>query len=79
MSWGHLDVWGELASYMYNVPPPQFSRLGMYVCLSGLVGLLHLSTLLKLVCYAHVHAFPCTCTCIHVNNYSIHHYMHMYM
>ena len=39
----------------------------IYVCLSGLwLGrLLHLSflsTFLKLVCYAHVHVFPCVCT-----------------
>ena len=39
VSWGYLDVWGELASH-FN-PPPQFSRLGIqvslaiYVCLSG--------------------------------------------
>ena len=47
-----------LATKIFN-PPPQFSRLGiqvslaMYVCLSGLqLGrLLHLSFLLKLVCY----------------------------
>ena len=71
MSWGHLDVWGELASH-------KISRLGIkislsiaiYVCLSGqwLGGLLHLSFLsyfFKLVCYAHV--FPCTLFFCNIN------------
>ena len=47
--WGHLDVWGELASHkrLFN-PPSQFSRLGILVSSSVLLV---------------VYRYMCTCTC----------------